>query len=52
MQSDLYQMYSSLLYQYRKERMKQQGKEPEMEAKEAIGAVAVFERLGKEEREL
>ena len=52
MQSDLYQTCSSLLYQYRKERLKQQGKELEMEAKGAIGAVAVCESPIEGEREL
>jgi hypothetical protein len=52
MQSDLYRMCSSWLYQFRKERIeKYQGREPEMEAKGSIGADAVCESLTKGERE-
>jgi hypothetical protein len=52
MQPDLYQMCSFLLCPHRKEPIREQGKEPEMETKGAIGAVAVCESLAKGEREL
>jgi hypothetical protein len=52
MQSDLYQMCSFLLYQHRKESIRERGKVPKMETKGAIGAVAVCESLAKGEREL